>query len=252
MSLPPPVAVELRPVCAADLPAIAALYRHYVDHSVATWAAPGEHVSPAAFAARWRAAAVRGLPWLALVAAADDVPTTAVPGDIHDEPPGPGAAAYAPQPALPARCALGATRLLGYAYVSEFRPRAGWAITVEDSVYLTPGWGGLGLGDRLLRALLAECAALAAAGALRSVVAAISADPRDASVGAASAALHAKHGFRLVGRLEGAGVKFGRLMDTLLLQRQLLPPAGGAHGGEPAVPGLDSLSPAGGRGESVT
>ena len=53
---------------------------------------------------------------------------------------------------------------------------------------------------------------------------AISLDPADASVGAASVALHRKHGFVEAGRLVGAGTKFGRRMDNAFLQLQLLTP----------------------------
>lgn len=224
-------ALTIRPAAVGDMPAIATLYRHFVDHTVATWAAPGEFASPAALADRWRAGAARKLPWLVLVGPSADaallqeegVALVDVPADI-DAPPGAHAPGYLPQQLLPPNAMIGPSRLVGYCYVGDFRPRAGWSVTVEDSIYLAPGWGGAGLGHRLLAALLAECRALGQAGVLRTVVAAISADPDDGAVGAASVALHRKHGFVQAGRLVGAGTKFGRRMDNVFLQLQLCTP----------------------------
>lgn len=224
----------VRPAAEADLPAIATLYRHYVDHTAATWAAPGEFVTPAAFRERWKAGSSRGLPWLVLVVEGGDgdagggdddtlggwVAPVPVPEGVHAAP-GPHHPGYAPQEPLPPRAVVGPTRLLGYAYVGDFRPRAGWSITVEDSIYLAPGWGRAGLGSALLGALLGACRAVQPPGALRTVVAAVSVDPSDPALGAGSVALHTGAGFAPAGRLVGAGVKFGRRMDNVFLQLQL-------------------------------
>lgn len=42
----------------------------------------------------------------------------------------------------------------GFAYVSRFRDSAGWADTVENSVYVRPGWEGRGIGKALMRHLI--------------------------------------------------------------------------------------------------
>lgn len=211
----------IRPVVEDDFSAIATLYRHYVDHTVATWAAPGEFATPSAFLERWKAGSSRGLPWIALVTQDTGCGVSFdIPESVFTSP-GPHCPTYEKQEPLPQRAVIGPTRLIGYCYVGDFRPRAGWSITVEDSIYLAPGWEGLGLGRRLLTALLGACKELAQAGALRTIVAAISADPSDATVGAGSVALHKSAGFVEAGRLVGAGVKFGRRMDNAFLQLQL-------------------------------
>jgi phosphinothricin acetyltransferase len=45
------------------------------------------------------------------------------------------------------------------------------------------------------------------------------------SYNAASIALHRKLGFKHVGTLTNAGEKFGRLLDVVIMQRSLRPPA---------------------------
>ena len=100
----------------------------------------------------------------------------------------------------------------GYAYAVPWRPKPAYRYTVEDSVYLAPGWTGRGLGRLLLAALLAHCARAGA----RQMIAVIA----DSGAGA-SVALHRACGFTDAGRLAGVGFKHGRWIDTLLLQRGL-------------------------------
>ena len=100
----------------------------------------------------------------------------------------------------------------GYAYAVPWRPKPAYRYTVEDSVYLAPGWTGRGLGRLLLTALLAHCSRVGA----RQMIAVIA----DSGAGA-SLALHRACGFTDAGRLAGVGFKHGRWIDTLLLQREL-------------------------------
>lgn len=101
--------------------------------------------------------------------------------------------------------------LLGYAYASQFRPRAAYAWACEDSIYVGPTAQGRGVGRALLKALLAT----AEARGFRTMVAVIGgAEP-------ASVALHAACGFVHAGRLTGMGWKHGRWLDTVYMQRSL-------------------------------
>jgi phosphinothricin acetyltransferase len=100
----------------------------------------------------------------------------------------------------------------GYAYASPWRPRPAYRHTVEDSVYVSPGRTGRGVGRALLGALLAGCEQAAA----RQVIAVIADTGDDASV-----ALHRHFGFEPAGRLRQVGHKHGRWIDTILMQRQL-------------------------------
>ncbi|GIJ70856.1 GNAT family N-acetyltransferase [Virgisporangium ochraceum] len=106
----------------------------------------------------------------------------------------------------------------GYAYAGPWRPKPAYRHTVEDSVYLAPGFTGRGLGRALLAAVLDGCAAAG----MRQVVAVIADTGSDAS-----AALHRRLGFANAGRLTAVGHKHGRWVDTVLMQRALPVVAGG-------------------------
>ena len=112
--------------------------------------------------------------------------------------------------------------VLGYAYAVQFRPRAAYRHTAEDSIYIRHDRRGAGIGRRLLGALLA---ASAAAG-FRQMIAATG-GPEPASLG-----LHRALGFREVGRLDAVGYKFGRWLDVVYLQRAIAETeAGGGSSG---------------------
>ncbi len=101
--------------------------------------------------------------------------------------------------------------IAGYAYASQFRPRAAYAWACEDSVYIHPGQQGRGVGKALLTALVTA----AESAGFRTMVAVIGgAEP-------ASVALHAACGFAHAGRLAGMGWKHGRWLDTIYMQRAL-------------------------------
>lgn len=115
---------------------------------------------------------------------------------------------------LPFLVAEAGGEICGFAYASPWRPKPAYRHTVEDSVYLSPGWTGRGVGTALLRGLLAGCAAAGA----RQVIAVIADTGSDAS-----AALHRRFGFTQAGLLSGVGRKHGRWIDTLLMQKELEP-----------------------------
>ncbi|MBT0993803.1 GNAT family N-acetyltransferase [Cellulomonas sp. DKR-3] len=100
----------------------------------------------------------------------------------------------------------------GFAYVGPWRPRAAYAHTVEDTIYLDPAATGRGIGTRLLAAVLDDAAAAGA----REVIAVVA----DGDT-AASLALHRRAGFSPAGRLERVGRKFDRWLGTSLLQKSL-------------------------------
>ena len=100
----------------------------------------------------------------------------------------------------------------GFAYASPWRPKPAYRHTVEDTVYLSPGHTGRGIGSALLGGLLARCPAAG----VRQVIAVIADTGSDAS-----AALHRRFGFTEAGRLSAVGRKHGRWIDTLLMQKDL-------------------------------
>jgi phosphinothricin acetyltransferase len=102
-------------------------------------------------------------------------------------------------------------QIAGYAYATQFRDREGYRFTAEDSIYVHPDQMGRGIGGGLLDALIARCSSF---GFLRLI--AVIGGAEDGSV-----AVHAKRGFREVGRLHSVGWKHGRWLDSVYMQLDL-------------------------------
>ena len=103
-------------------------------------------------------------------------------------------------------------RILGYAYATLYRTRSAYRHTLEDSVYVRDGLGRRGVGRELLTALIQRCEK----GPWKQMIAVIGDSGNAASIG-----LHHALGFRTVGTLEAVGFKFGRWVDSVLMQRPL-------------------------------
>lgn len=102
--------------------------------------------------------------------------------------------------------------VIGYAYAGRYRPRTAYRHTAEDSVYMDPAAAGLGAGRALLTAVIAQ----SAAAGYRELVAIIGDSGNQASIG-----LHRALGFREVGILRNVGLKFGRWLDTVIMQHTI-------------------------------
>jgi L-amino acid N-acyltransferase YncA len=102
--------------------------------------------------------------------------------------------------------------LAGYGYCTLYRTRSAYRFTLEDSVYVRQGSEGRGVGSAILRELIAQVEALG----YRQLVAVIG-----DSAHAPSINLHASCGFLRVGILRSVGFKFGRWVDTIVMQRPL-------------------------------
>ena len=116
---------------------------------------------------------------------------------------------------FPHLVAIRSEEVLGYAYAGPYRPRPGYRFMVEDSIYIAPPAQGAGIG----RALLGELIEICEAKGFRQMIAVIGGGTEHpASVG-----LHRALGFREIGMIEASGFKFGRWLDTMLMQRALGP-----------------------------
>ena len=102
--------------------------------------------------------------------------------------------------------------LAGYAYAGLYRTRPAYRWTLEDSVYIAPESQGHGIGRALLTRLIDESQARG----FRQMIAVIGDSGQAASI-----ALHRACGFHDIGTLESVGFKFGRWLDTVLMQRAL-------------------------------
>ena len=101
-------------------------------------------------------------------------------------------------------------RVLGWVAVSAVSERCVYAGVVEHSVYVDPAARGQGVGSALLAALVTSTEA-AGVWTIQSGI-----FPENA----ASIALHARAGFRVVGTRERLGQQHGRWRDVVLMERR--------------------------------
>jgi L-amino acid N-acyltransferase YncA len=113
---------------------------------------------------------------------------------------------------LPHLVAERAGRVVGYAYAGNWRPRPAYKFSVEDSIYIDKDAIGQGAGKALLPVLIEQCTAIGK----RQMVAVIGDSAQTPSI-----RLHVSCGFERVGTLKSIGFKFGRWLDSVLMQRAL-------------------------------
>jgi L-amino acid N-acyltransferase YncA len=103
-------------------------------------------------------------------------------------------------------------RLSGYAYAGPYRPRPAYRFTVENSIYLNPAIHRRGVGLVLLRRLIEACEQRG----YRQMVAVIGDSANAGSIG-----VHTACGFQMIGTHPNVGLKFGRWLDTVMMQLPL-------------------------------
>ncbi|MBA3483993.1 MAG: N-acetyltransferase [Pirellulales bacterium] len=172
----------IRLATAADLPAINAIYNHYVPISTTTY-----DYEPMPLEERQR--------WFARHDAIH--PVTVAYHDVEELT---SSLALSPQPPAPT--------IVGWGSLHTFRNKPGYRLTVENSVYVHPDNQREGIGSAILLDQIARARALG----LRAIVAGIDAEQT------ASLALHYKRGFREVGRFGQIGYKFDRWLDVIFME----------------------------------
>ena len=100
----------------------------------------------------------------------------------------------------------------GYAYAGAYRPRPAYRFTVENSIYLRPAIHRRGVGLRLLQRLIEECEKRG----YRQMIAVIGDSANAGSIG-----LHTRLSFQMIGTPPNVGLKFGRWLDTVMMQLPL-------------------------------
>jgi phosphinothricin acetyltransferase len=187
--LPPLRTPLLRAATLADAEAIQSIYAHHVLHGLASF----ETEPPTVADMRTRIERVleAGYPYLVAVLN---------PSLDHDP---------NPSPLVDRGFDQG---VLAYAYAGPFRSRPAYRYTVEDSIYVRPDATGRGLGRTLLERLIADCERRG----YRQMLAVIGDSANVASIG-----VHRACGFSEPTILTGTGFKFGRWVDTVIMQRAL-------------------------------
>lgn len=104
--------------------------------------------------------------------------------------------------------------VLGFGFFAALREGAAYRHSAEDEIYVRHDVHGQGLGKSLVAALIER----AEQAGFRQIFAAIGDSENVGSIG-----LHLSLGFRQAGVLRAAGLKFGRWLDVVLMQRPLGP-----------------------------
>lgn len=108
--------------------------------------------------------------------------------------------------------AADATGVTGYGYYSQYRERSAYRYAAEDSIYVRNDVRGQGVGKMLVQALVQA----ATEAGFRQMIAVIGDSENIGSIG-----VHTSLGFRKVGALHASGLKFGRWLDTVFMQRAM-------------------------------
>jgi phosphinothricin acetyltransferase len=132
---------------------------------------------------------------------------------------------------LPWRLAEVDDRIAGYCYASPYHARSAYRFTVQDSIYVDERFLNRGIGTALLTSLIETCTALG----YRQMMAGVGDSANEGSL-----RLHTRLGFRTVGHATEVGLKFGRWLDLVLLQRRL----GDERRDAPAAAPIGYLPPA--------
>jgi L-amino acid N-acyltransferase len=101
--------------------------------------------------------------------------------------------------------------VIGFAALSTYRDRAGYRTTVENSVYVRRDHQRRGVG----RLLLGSLVELARDSGFHTIIARIDSQSRG------SLALHRSLGFTEIGVEREIGRKFGRWLDSVIMQKML-------------------------------
>lgn len=126
-------------------------------------------------------------------------------------------------------------RIIGYAYAGPFKARRAYKWAVETSIYVARDCRGRGVGRMLHNALeeilhrqgiLNMCACIA-----------VPHDREDETLTLGSVRFHEALGYRMVGRFDRCGCKFGRWYDMAWMEKHI-----GEHAEHPAdVQGVGAI-----------
>jgi len=174
------VPVRLRLATPGDAEEINSIYIHYVKYSVMTFEkAPGPNVEEI----RSRMARVVESDLLYLVAEEE-----------------------------PAEDNTNGNKIVGYAYVGEYRPRPAYYSTAELSIFVRDGEHRRGVGTLLMEEMLAILRRPGQKREIHQLLAVMAVDDEDDE--RKTERFYERHGFAKVGQLNKVGFKFDRWIDS--------------------------------------
>lgn len=114
-------------------------------------------------------------------------------------------------PRYPTMVVIEDERVRAWGALSRYAPRAGWDPSAEVAIYVSPDCVGQGMGPVLLDELVSRARDMQLHTLISQVV----------GGNEPSIAMAERSGFRVVGRLEEAGLKFGERLDVVIMQLML-------------------------------
>jgi L-amino acid N-acyltransferase YncA len=137
---------------------------------------------------------------------------------------------------LPWRVAEVEGEVVGYCHASPFHARSAYRFSVRDSIYVDPRWLRRGIGRALLQSVIDTCEQRG----YWQMVASIGDSANEPTI-----RLHTLLGFRTIGYALRVGLKFGRWLDVVYMQRTLVELPGPAPQGYPRgfLPATDQTGP---------
>ena len=104
-------------------------------------------------------------------------------------------------------------KIVGFAYLNNFRNKSGYRYSFENSIYLNSDYAGKGIGSELLEELISISSKNSK---IKNIIAVIGGKNPKSSI-----QIHKKNGFVIIGTLKNIGFKKKEWLDTIYMQKIL-------------------------------
>ena len=104
-------------------------------------------------------------------------------------------------------------KIVGFAYLSNFRNKSGYRYSFENSIYVDSDYAGKGIGSKLLEELLKISSKDSK---IKNIIAVIGGKDPESSI-----QIHKKNGFMIIGTLKNIGFKKKEWLDAIYMQKIL-------------------------------
>ena len=102
-------------------------------------------------------------------------------------------------------------KIVGIAYLTEFRSKSGYKYAFENTIYIHSNFIGQGVGNKLLKSLLSISKKNRM---IKTIIAVICGYKNSSSI-----SIHKKYGFKKIGTLKKVGFKKNKWLDAVYMQK---------------------------------
>jgi L-amino acid N-acyltransferase YncA len=104
-------------------------------------------------------------------------------------------------------------KVIGFAFLNNFRNKSGYRYSFENSIYLNSDYAGKGIGSKLLEELISISSKNSK---IKNIIAVIGGKNPESSI-----QIHKKNGFVIIGTLKNIGFKKKEWLDAIYMQKIL-------------------------------